>query len=195
MDSLALKGFVKVLTDAAASTERHFMRGIVFTVAALAVMNISVPISPAMANGGFRPFHVTSGGAVSGRSFHAPVARLPRGVPSTIKPFFVPVSAGFFPVYGRRTQNLTVNTTVVINAPRPGIATVTELPVMMGIRRAPSADPVIHQVGRSFSVTSLHTHRSSGQRWRGPRDPGTGMPIQYQNSSSVSSSITVFRHY
>lgn len=166
---------------------------LIATVAAVFALPISV--LPVKANGGFRPVNVAPGGSAPTRGFHSSLPRAPHAGLNVVRPVFVPFSVGYLPQHHLRRQNVVINNTVIFNQPRRGIPTVTELPVVMGIRRAPSADPVFHQVDRSFSVTSLRTHQHSSQRWRGQRDPGTGSPIQFQRSGSVSTSIVVFRSY
>jgi hypothetical protein len=170
------------------------MKGQFLVFATVAALVSPAIVSDAVANGGFR--HVQGGGSIAAptRGFASPVVRRLHHGPVVVRPVFVPVGAAFVPIQGLRRQTFVINNNVVINAPRSGPPTVSELPVVMGIRRTPSADPIIHQVGRSFSVTSVRTHQHTRQNRRGQRDPGTGSPIQFQSSGSVSSSIIVVRN-
>ena len=116
---------------------------------------------PVAAAGSMRP--VQTGQGVSGGSkphHHRHVGNRH----GHIRPAFRFAGFGYAPSY-RYDPAIVINNRVVINVTRPGaVQTMADLPVVMGIRRQPAADPVIHQVGRSFDVAGLQEHRHPGQR-------------------------------
>ena len=114
-------------------------------VAAVAFGTLTGMIAPAEASAGVKAVHVAP--ARSG------VARGPHMYPPAHRPVFVPQGALFSPFYGQTRRTIVVNNVVVIRPPRAGLLTVTELPEVMGIRRTPTADPVIHRVDRHGNST------------------------------------------
>ncbi len=135
----------------------------------------------AQASGSFRPVHAAHG---SPSGLHAPHVRSAGIGHGHARPAFRFAGFGHVPSY-RYGPTIVIDNRVVINAPRARtIPTVAELPVVMGIRRQPVADPVIHQVGRSFTAVTLQPHQRAGQRWNRQHDQRAGSGIQSPHAQS-----------
>ena len=164
----------------------------------------------AQASGSIRPAHAAVGGHGAGAGFHPLVHRHAAirhaGIRHAgVHPPFRFAGFGYAPAY-RSAPVIVIDNRVILNVPRPRlIPTVAELPVVMGIRRQPAADPVIHQVGRSFTVATMQTDEHPGQRRSRSREQVTGYQGQHissqpksarlRNSGPVSSDIMVVRGF
>ncbi len=146
----------------------------------------------AHAAGGLRPVH---GGHTISTGFHTPHHRYVGTHHREARPAFRFAGYGYAPPY-RHGPVIVITNRVVIDVPRPrAVQNVAQLPVVMGIRRPPVSDPVIHRVGGGFTVVGMQPHRQFVQH-RGmarERISNTHSPDQARGAGSDRSRIIVVR--
>jgi hypothetical protein len=193
-DSRPDQSFVNLAASVARTHAESAVTSIKCVAMALATgLLLGAPMS-AHAAGSFRPVH---GGQKVASGFHAPHHRMVGTRHHEARPAFRFAGYGYAPPY-RLAPAIVINNRVVINVPRPGaVQNVADLPVVMGIRRPPVADPVIHRVGGGFTVVGLHAHHQSVERWRRARQMASSapMPDQALSAGSDRSRIIVVRGF
>lgn len=148
----------------------------------LAVSLLAIAIcgaaTPATAGGNGRAMHSAYGKPPIAGGLHVGQRRRHGFGHRGMRPAFKFAGYGHAALH-RHNQIIVINNRVVVETPKVSAApSVADLPVVVGIRRPPVSDPVIHQLGRSFNPVGSHSRHHHGNGWHGEQAQRQSLPRQ-----------------